>query len=708
MLTRLLSRFPLASYLLPRRLRVPAMSTPSRRTSDGTSHSHTSRDIPPIPRMDTFRSSLRTSWRNRSVDELRIVCRFHGIPASGNKAELVQRLMDARPEIPEQSARDVSTMRRSLANGGKRGSKRALYTERDNSDSESSDVEVHNDISLDADAVTDVDTSPPSSPIDTHIRSTQPDHPRCTTIPIRTSTPSRTSVATMRPDPESKYNSENEVHSDSADAEMSDAEEEWYDADPCSSGWRRHTVTHKRAKQARVDTPPATPTTTRTLAHAHSTSTPTSHTSPHAIISSSPSRIRPVWTNTAVPSSATTPTRASNDTTTATVSHIDHSHNFSLALDDSIVTSCDHCGFATPKRYDKCSKCGDTKQYARGEVSQYLRREKRQCIRADEQSLSPTTISQLQLTPADVAAIKSALADDDAMGASTSVSSSSIDATSRSSSARTSSSAATIGTVTPTPLPTSTVSKAEVEKALAGLYVQLKHFLINKMTSAEDADEERSLFGDSGNTRLVLHMGPKLNKREVNSLQSFCEAWLALIKCVCAVHPSRMQDYIDFLQLIVTIDGDYGITVALAYAEAVRLARQGANHVLAPLENDLYIKAVAGALGGKSKSVFTRTTDSATGTGIARRTPNAKDACLRFNREQCTYSSDMCKFQHMCVLCHGAHPATRCRGHTARGSAQHGSGIASTSSATGTHATTGKSSGPKRTATGPIITRLHN
>ncbi len=657
--------------------------------------------------MDAFRASLHRSWCNHGVKELRVVCQFNHIPHTGvKKAVLIQRLMQA--QIPEQSARDIAQMKRSLKSGGKRVVHRASYAERDNSDSESSDDNGNDAESVDADAETDVDmhTSPSLSPIDTNTRRTSSYHTPRTTMPLFTSPISRTTVATRRPDPESKYNSENDAKSDSADAAMSDidtetVEREWYDCDPCSGGWRR--MTHKRAKHTHVS-PPATPTTTRTYAHARSTSTTPSRTSQHVAVPSSPSRVRPQWTNTTAPSSVTTSARVADRATTSRTSTVNvptHSqrHLVRATGPDSVdITSCERCGHVSLRRFDICANCRLSKQDARRDEDM------RQVMHSEDQRRSSATASQF--SPADLAAIRAVFNENSGANIGTPVSSSSIDATSRYSSSSTSSSGTTVVTVGATPPPTTTASKADVDKAVGGLFVHLRHFLINKFTSADDADEERALFGGagSGEARLVLRLGSKLNKREINSLQSFTEAWLALIKCVCTVCPARLLDYLDFLEVIVGMVRDHSVEAALSYAEAVRLARQGPNHVLAPIDSDLYIKAITGAIGTKFKSAFTRTGGNSSNSGAARRRTYAKDnttgatsTCHRYNRSSAGCEKAACEYQHACEKCHGSHPVSRC-------SKKQNSGTASSSPSTGTH-TTGKSSGVKRTADGAASSR---
>ena len=155
--------------------------------------------------------------------------------------------------------------------------------------------------------------------------------------------------------------------------------------------------------------------------------------------------------------------------------------------------------------------------------------------------------------------------------------------------------------------------------------------------------------------RLVVQPSPKRQRRKIEDIASWCEAFAIFMLIVTSSFPHRWKDLTSYKLLILRTYRHFSGRVWLAYDQAFR------QHVAATgvmdsssMKVELFNFHAAGA----------SIRPGPTGTGVespeATGAPSSQIVCCSWNRGRCSSLYALCGFAHRCNLCAGSHCAQEC------------------------------------------------
>ena len=194
------------------------------------------------------------------------------------------------------------------------------------------------------------------------------------------------------------------------------------------------------------------------------------------------------------------------------------------------------------------------------------------------------------------------------------------------------------------PIPAKTVNQI-----VAGKYIDLSDLLSVNIVQREP---ESQVFLDG---RLVVQPSPKKQRRQIEDIASWCEAFANFTLIVTSSFPHRWKDLTSYKLLILRTHRHFSGRVWLAYDQAFR------QHVAATgltdwssMNVELFNFHAAGA----------SIRPGPTGTGVespeATGAPSSHVVCRSWNRGRCSSLYAHCRFAHRCNLCAGSHRAQEC------------------------------------------------
>ena len=192
-----------------------------------------------------------------------------------------------------------------------------------------------------------------------------------------------------------------------------------------------------------------------------------------------------------------------------------------------------------------------------------------------------------------------------------------------------------------------------VTHILAGKYVDLSDLLPLNNALVEP---EPQVFLDG---RVLSISAPKKNKRQIDDIVSWMEAFSIYCLILASSFPQRWPDLMRYKLLILRTHRQFGGKVWLAYDKAFR------EHAAATkltdwstMEVQLYNFHSAGA---PARSQMNRVEENFT---EPEGSASSQICCKSWNRGRCSAPSAKCRFAHKCTGCLGAHRVSACSGST--------------------------------------------
>ena len=190
-----------------------------------------------------------------------------------------------------------------------------------------------------------------------------------------------------------------------------------------------------------------------------------------------------------------------------------------------------------------------------------------------------------------------------------------------------------------------------VAQIVAGKYLDLRDLLAPNLVHN---DSEPQLLFDG---RLVLTSTPKKQRRRVDDLGSWVEAFTIFFYILTSYFPHRWQNLTQYKLLILRTHRQFNGRVWLAYDQAFREFAAATKLVdWSAMNVQLYNFHSAGA------SVRSLPGGVASDTAEAHGSTSSQVVCKSWNRGRCSAPYSSCRFAHKCNSCSGSHRAQDCPG----------------------------------------------
>ena len=188
-----------------------------------------------------------------------------------------------------------------------------------------------------------------------------------------------------------------------------------------------------------------------------------------------------------------------------------------------------------------------------------------------------------------------------------------------------------------------------VAQIVAGKYVDLSELLAVNLVQ-KDPEPQLSLDG-----RLVLTSQPKKQRRRIDDIASWMEAFAIFSLILVSSFPHRWQDLMQYQLLILRTYRHFSARVWLAYDQAFR------EHAAATRLTDwssMNVQLFNFHAAGSSvrSSSLTTSTESPEPPGSS----SSSIICKSWNKGRCTAPFSFCRYAHRCSVCSGAHRASSC------------------------------------------------
>jgi len=190
-----------------------------------------------------------------------------------------------------------------------------------------------------------------------------------------------------------------------------------------------------------------------------------------------------------------------------------------------------------------------------------------------------------------------------------------------------------------------------VSRIASGKFVDLEDLMASNLSHQE---EEPQLLFDG---RVVLTAGKNKNRRRIEDIVSWMEAFSIFSMVLTSFFPHRWKDLTSYKLLILRTYRQLSGPVWLAYDKAFR------EHAAATkltdwsdINSQLFNFHAAGA--SAREPVGSGSSNSAEAKGSS----SSDIVCHSWNRGSCTAPYAICKFAHLCSKCQGAHRERDCKG----------------------------------------------
>ena len=199
-----------------------------------------------------------------------------------------------------------------------------------------------------------------------------------------------------------------------------------------------------------------------------------------------------------------------------------------------------------------------------------------------------------------------------------------------------------------------------VAQIVAGKYVDLSELLaVNLMQK----DPEPQLLLDG---RLVLTSQPKKQRRRIDDIASWMEAFAIFSLILVSSFPHRWHDLMQYQLLILRTYRHFSGRVWLAYDQAFR------EHAAATRLTDwssMNVQLFNFHAAGSSvrSSSPTTSTESPEPPGSS----SSSIICKSWNKGRCTAPFSVCRYAHRCSVCSGAHQASSCTSQSSKDDGDH-------------------------------------
>jgi len=197
-----------------------------------------------------------------------------------------------------------------------------------------------------------------------------------------------------------------------------------------------------------------------------------------------------------------------------------------------------------------------------------------------------------------------------------------------------------------------------VAQIVAGKYVDLSDLLAANLQLQQKDSEPQLLFDG----RLVLTSHPKRQRRKIEDIAAWMEAF-SIVALVMVTHfPHRWKDLLQYQLLILRTFRHFSGKVWLAYnqvfrehAAAIRLTDWSCMNV------QLFNFHAAGSSLAQSAEHLERTSEPPGSSSSA-------VVCISWNKGRCTAPFASCRYAHRCSVCSGSYQATACSSRSSRDS----------------------------------------
>jgi hypothetical protein len=207
------------------------------------------------------------------------------------------------------------------------------------------------------------------------------------------------------------------------------------------------------------------------------------------------------------------------------------------------------------------------------------------------------------------------------------------------------------------------LSKATIDKARQGAFVNLSAFL-SLATSIENEDDS-SLSQDvnEGQQQIILNMNKKKEARPINDFVTFVEAFLAYISVVVSDEsnpdsPQTLQLLHQYLYNFTSFVRDHGFAKAAEYDIRFRKNVNSFGPEWGKYNMELFVLIFCKPPGSNYGTKYPSTQYS------SRYPPHStssskNDICRNYNSKGC--SRRECPYRHLCLTCRQSHPAFLCK-----------------------------------------------
>lgn len=199
------------------------------------------------------------------------------------------------------------------------------------------------------------------------------------------------------------------------------------------------------------------------------------------------------------------------------------------------------------------------------------------------------------------------------------------------------------------PVPSKLVTQIQ-----SGKYVDLSELLAANLVHLES---EPQLLLDG---RLILTTPPKKQRRRIEDITSWTEAFSIFSLVLMAYFPQRWRDLTMYKLLILRIHRQFNGRVWFSYDEAFRQHAAATRLVdWSAMNAQLFNFHAAGA---SVRSASTGSTDSPEPSGSR----SSRIPCFSWNKGHCTAPNATCRYYHRCSSCSGLHRALSCSSRSER------------------------------------------
>ena len=188
-----------------------------------------------------------------------------------------------------------------------------------------------------------------------------------------------------------------------------------------------------------------------------------------------------------------------------------------------------------------------------------------------------------------------------------------------------------------------------VAQIVAGKYVDLSELLAVNLVQK---DPEPQLLLDG---RVVLTSQPKKQRRRIDDIASWMEAFAIFSLILVSSFPHRWQDLMQYQLLILRTYGHFSGRVWLAYNQAFR-EHTAATHLTDWSSMNAQLFNFHAAVSSVRSSSLTTSTESPEPPGSL----SSTIICKSWNKGRCTAPFSFCRYAHRCSVCSGAHWALSC------------------------------------------------
>ena len=201
------------------------------------------------------------------------------------------------------------------------------------------------------------------------------------------------------------------------------------------------------------------------------------------------------------------------------------------------------------------------------------------------------------------------------------------------------------------------LSLSVLEKIRRGEYVDFCTLLPPSIsTESEPLAKRLRVSEDDG--QLVVSTATN-NKRKIENIYAWLEAWTIYCGVVFAEQPSKSVEFIGYQARILQAARKFRWSAVMEYDIAFRQsAAREPDTLWNEVDTDLYTRCFT----GQTQVVCTtcKRTGHLASSCLAREGKNttSKPVCAMYNSSRCSFPN--CRFRHVCRKCGGEHPATKC------------------------------------------------